>query len=208
MSIITTPPSGPFGFPPLPVRRFTVAEYHRMIQTAVLTEDDPVELLEGWIVPKMPHNPPHDATVNITSDLLSEVLPAPWRVRVQSAVTTLDSEPEPDLAVVMGPQSRYRDRHPAAADIGLLIEVADSSLVGDRTVKLRLYARAGIMIYWIVNLIDLQIEVYTDPDATAKEPKYCSRQVYRSGDRAPVVLEGQQVGQIDVNDVMGLPGAG
>src|SRR5436305_4096318 len=85
--------------PPAPVRRFTVDEYHRMIQTGILEEDDSVELLEGWIVLKMPRNPPHDVAIDLAREAIETRLPAGWRVRVQSAITTSDSEPEPDLAV-------------------------------------------------------------------------------------------------------------
>src|SRR5579862_9140639 len=84
--------------PPFPVRPFTVDEYHRMIDADVLDEGDAVELLEGWIVPKMPRNPPHDATIGLADDALRIRLPAGWHVRLQSAITTSDSEPEPDLA--------------------------------------------------------------------------------------------------------------
>lgn len=198
MSTVTDPQLGAFGIPPLPVRRFSVAEYHQMIQSALLSEDDPIELLEGWIVSKMPHKPPHDFVVDQGNELLSDVLPSPWRVRVQSAITTSDSEPEPDLAVVLGPASRYRQRHPGPADIGLLIEVADSSLVSDRTVKLRLFARAGIVGYWIINLVDRQIEVYSNPAGAS----YQTRQDYREGERAPVIINGQVVGSIAVSEVL------
>src|SRR5438128_3370052 len=103
---------GGFNPPPFPVRRFTVDEYHRMIQAGVLTENDRVELLEGWIVPKMPHNPPHDGTISLVLRRLCTSLPDDWIVRAQSAITLPDSETEPDLAVVRGPESRYLSRHP------------------------------------------------------------------------------------------------
>src|SRR5690348_4645166 len=88
-------------------RRFSVDEYHRMIETGILNELDQVELLEGVVVVKMPRNPIHDATIELIEEALSRLLPAGWRVRVQSAVTFRDSEPEPDLAVVRGsPRNR------------------------------------------------------------------------------------------------------
>src|SRR5438093_733530 len=112
MSVVSPPTGGMFQFAPYPVRKFSVDEYHRMIQAAVLTEDDPVELLEGWIVPKMPRNTPHDVCLDKSQDALRAVLPAGWRLRVQSAITTPDSEPEPDLAVVPGTPERYLAHHP------------------------------------------------------------------------------------------------
>ncbi len=148
---IGAPPWNPLQPPPFPVRRFTVDEYHRMIQVGLLTEDDRVELLEGWIVPKMPRNPPHDATVEIADETLRPHLPPGWSLRVQSAITLPDSEPEPDVAVVRGGARDYLSRHPGPADVGLLIEVSESSLNRDRDEKGRLFAQAGIPHYWIIN---------------------------------------------------------
>lgn len=158
--------------PILPLRQFTVAEYHRMIETRVLTEDDPVELLEGWIVQKIPRNPPHDGTVALTNKALSRRLPPGWHVRIQSAITTSDSEPEPDLAVARGVEEDYLVRHPGPADLALVVEVADSTLDRDREEKARIYARAGIRAYWIVNLVDRRVEVYTDPSGAVALPAY------------------------------------
>ena len=151
--------------------RFTVKQYHRMIETGVLTEDDRVELLEGRIVPKMPHNPPHDAAVDLAQTMIAAMLPTGWRVRVQSAITTADSEPVPDVAVVRGPARRYARSHPRPRDIALIIEVADTSLREDRNDKGRLYARARIPVYWIVNLLHACVEIYTQPKA-GKSPAY------------------------------------
>src|SRR5438270_1483781 len=158
-----TPPL-PAIVPPLPVRRFTVEEYHQMIQAGVLGEDDDVELLEGWIVPKMPRNPPHDTMISIVmDDVLTRRLPGGYHCRGQSAITTAESEPEPDIAVVRGPKRDYLTRHPGPVDMVLVVEVSDSSLPRDRTIKVRIYAAAAVPVYWIINLVDQQVEVYTDP---------------------------------------------
>src|SRR5262249_47133779 len=106
MSVIG-PPASLFPMSPYPVWRFSVRGYHGMIQAGILTEDDQVELLEGWIVPKMPHKPPHDGTIQLANKRIGRRLPPGWDIRVQSAVTTSDSEPEPDLAVVRGDESTY-----------------------------------------------------------------------------------------------------
>src|SRR5713101_9262196 len=93
--------AGDFGrFPLAPVHRFSVDEYHRMIEAGVLTENQRVELLEGWIVSKMPHNPLHDSTIDLVVGEAETFLPKDWFIRVQSAITTDDSEPEPDVALV------------------------------------------------------------------------------------------------------------
>jgi Uma2 family endonuclease len=172
-----------------------------MIQAGALTENDPVELLEGWIVAKLPHKPSHDATIDQTNEVLLGKLPTGWRTRIQSSITTDDSEPEPDLAVVLSPASRYAARHPGARDIALLIEVADSSLTHDRVVKARLYARAGIAMYWIINLVDLQVEVYTEPSGPIADPGYRQHQTYRTGEAVPLVIAGQSVALVAVHDL-------
>src|SRR5438105_9817214 len=120
-----------------------------MIHAGILTENDPLELIEGWLVAKMTHNPPHDGTVQRINKRLGRRLPAGWDLRIQSAVTTSDSEPEPDLVVVRGDETTYLHKHPGPADVGMLIEVADSTLSRDRQEKARLYARAGLPCYWI-----------------------------------------------------------
>ena len=116
MTVMTNTPALPAILPPLPVRRFTVDEYHRLIETGVLGEDDDVELLEGWIVPKMARTPTHDALISfIMNRSLSPRLPSGWFCRGQSAITTTESEPEPDIAVVRGSELDYLSRHPGPA---------------------------------------------------------------------------------------------
>ena len=186
----------------MPIRRFTVAEYHRMIDAGILTEDDNVELLKGWIVPKMARNPPHDGTIDVLEGAIAPQLLANWFLRVQSAITTDDSEPEPDLAAVRGHRRTFMQRHPGPADIGMLIEVADPTLAQDRQVKGPLYALARVPGYWIVNLGDRCIEVYTDPDGTPASPRYNTRKDYRPGDTIPLILDAQLVASFAVNDLL------
>jgi Uma2 family endonuclease len=140
-------------------RRFSVAEYGRLAEVGILTEDDRLELIEGYLVNKMTVNPPHAGTVRRLERLLQRLLPPDWDCRTQSPLVLPDSVPEPDLAVVVFDADDYRTRHPTAADAALVVEVSDSSLEGDRGDKVRIYARAAISIYWIVNLADGQVEV-------------------------------------------------
>jgi Putative restriction endonuclease len=202
MSIMTPPTGGMFQLPPYPVWKFSVDDYHRLIESGVLTEDDPVELLEGWIVPKMPRNTPHDVCLDKSQEALRAILPAGWRLRVQSAITTPDSEPEPDFAIVPGPANRYLANHPLPQDITTLIEVADSSLDRDRNDKGRLYARAAISIYWIINLVDSQVEVHTAPTGPDPSPCYRQRQDYDRNANVPLMIGGQHVGQVAVRDLL------
>jgi Uma2 family endonuclease len=181
--------------------RLSVKQYHRMIETDVLTEDDRVELLEGVISPKMTHKPPHDCAVSLVQDSCQPLLPKGWIIRIQSAVTTADSEPEPDVAMVRGPARRYLSAHPGPKDIACLVEVADSTLFQDRNVKGRLYARARIPVYWVINLVDRHVEVYTRPRA-GKDPAYQVRHDYAPKDDVPIVIEGRIVGHIPARDLL------
>lgn len=199
MTAVLTPAEISVEAPPFPVHRFSVAEYHRLVETGLLEEDARVELLEGWIVPKLTHSPLHDATVHIVQKLLSKLLPAAWEVRVQSAVVTPNSEPEPDVAVVMGPISRYRDHHPTAGEIVLIVEVADSSLAKDRR-KAALYASIKVPVYWIVNLQDHCIEVRQQPDELSRS--YASARTFRVGESVPLEIGGQVVANVAVSDIL------
>jgi hypothetical protein len=186
---------------PLSLYRFSVEQYRRMVETGILTGEDRVELLEGWVTHKMPHNPPHNGAILALQPHLWTRLPAEWLVRVQSAITLSDSQPEPDLAVVRGPVEIYFKRHPLPKDIGLLIEVADATLAADRLVKGPLYARHRIPIYWIINLVEAHIEVYTQPKG-GKTPAYRRRDDYGKGDTLPLVIAGQEIGQIPVRELL------
>src|SRR6266699_2669605 len=121
--------------------RFSVARYQRMIEAGILTPEDKVELLENYVVLKMPRNPRHDSTIQRMLEKLFPRRPAGWSLRVQSAVTLPDSQPEPDFAFVRGSAADYETRHPGPGDVGLVIEVADSSLLRDQQDKTRIYAR-------------------------------------------------------------------
>jgi Uma2 family endonuclease len=172
-----------------------------MIETGVLGENDRVELLEGWIVAKMTHNPPHDLSLTLAQEGLQGLLPTGWMLRIQCAITTEDSEPEPDVAVVRGPARRYARFHPRRRDIGLLIEVAETSLAEDRVYKCPFYARARIPVYWIINLPESKVEVYTQPRA-GKSPTYRQRRDYGAGESVPVVLDGREIGKLAVRDLL------
>lgn len=202
MSAVTAPTITLPGTTSMFLRRFSVPEYHRMIDAGVFAKDDRFELLDGWIVSKMPHNPPHDLSVSLGLRQLSSRSPAPWFCRVQSAITLATSEPEPDIAVVHGPERRYTASHPTPPDIGMLLEVADSTLDDDRQEKGALYAQARISQYWIVNLRDRCVEVYSDPTGPSTAPAYRQRQVYGVADAAPLVVAGQSFGAIAVADLL------
>jgi len=183
------------------MNRFTVSQYQRMIETGILTTADKVELLENYVVLKMAKNPPHDGTIDLVKEALAK-LPAGWMLRVQQTVVLADSQPEPDFAVVRGNTRSFVARHPTAADVGLLIEVADSSLLRDQRDKTRIYARGGIPVYWIINLVDRRVEVYMQPSGPTAVPAYGTFQTFQPGDSVPLVLDGATVAAVPAADLL------
>ena len=161
--------------PDVSPRPFSVAEYHRMADAGILTEDDRVELLEGVIVLMSPQNEPHAHAIVLLNETLVLQVTGRYRVRPQLPLTIGDrSEPEPDLAVLPLPEpgGPASSRHGAL----LVIEVATDSLRKDRLVKSRIYARAGVPEYWIVNVDERCVEVSRQPDIAAG--------VYRASSKA------------------------
>jgi Uma2 family endonuclease len=183
-------------------RRFTVNEYHKLIEIGVLTENDTLELLDGYLVGKMPHDPIHDGAIQLVEDAIAGLLPAGWCKRVQSAITLTRSEPEPDLVVVRGNKRSFLLQHPGPSDFGIVVEVSNTSLDSDRDDKIPIYARDGIPVYWIVNLVDRQVEVYEQPSGASASPSYGSLRTFKPGDSVPVVLDGTTVGTIPVVDLL------
>lgn len=181
---------------------FSVARYQRMIESGILTSEDKVELLESYLVLKMPHNPPHDGTLDLVKAAIPARIPSGWLYRIQQTIVLSDSQPEPDFALVRGTPRTYLTRHPGPADVGLILEVADSSPLRDQRDKTRIYARAAISIYWIVNLVDRRIEVYTQPTGPTVVPTYAASQLYHSGDTVPLVLDGSTAGTVSVDDLL------
>lgn len=173
-----------------------VDRYHRMIESGILPEGEPFELIDGCLVQKdrsavgegpMTVGLGHAWVISELGDLTPRLrrMGCYMRVQLPLALPPFD-EPEPDGAVVRGSNRDYRDRHPGAADATCVIEVADSSLLRDRTIKLRIYAAAAIPIYVIINLVDRVVEVYSEPMGKGSRARY-GRQETLSG-RQKVLL--------------------
>jgi Uma2 family endonuclease len=183
--------------------RFTVDEYHRLIEVGILPEGAPIELLVGLLVRKMSRNPPHDQTVRRLTRLMFARVPQPaWVISPQCAITTPDSVPEPDLVIACGPEQLYDNAHPSAAEIALLVEVSDSSLAEDRGLKLRVYAAAGIVLYWIVNIPDARVEVYTQPTGSGDQATYAQVQHFGPAADLVLILGGVALAPIRVSDIL------
>ena len=198
-------PGGP-SVPPVPsdvtLYALSVEQYHEMIRHGILRSGDQVELLEGLLVQKMTKNPPHVLSAKLTADALRGRVPAGYHVAMENPFTTTASEPEPDVAVVRGSPRDYSDRHPTPVEMALIVEVADSSVGRDRGIKRRLYARAGVPVYWIVVLPERVIEVYADPSGPTDEPTYASPRRFAVGEMISVVIDGREVGAVPVADLL------
>ncbi len=163
--------------------RFTVDEYEQMIDFGILNENDRVELIRGEILDKMPIGDRHCACVKRLNLRLTVGVGGRALIGIQDPVRFDDSEPEPDVSVLRPQLDFYAAGKPRPADVLLLIGVADATLDHDREVKRALYAMAGIPEYWIVNLIDDNVEVYRrpQPDGT-----YADVQVLRAGQQVEI----------------------
>lgn len=145
-------------------RRFTAAEFLRLVEIGVLAEGDRVELIQGDLIEMSPIYITHISTLNRLVWLLSNALGKQVILSVQNPVQlSEDNLPQPDVAIFRFQEEFYSEQHAKPEDILLIIEVADSSLRYDQRVKSKLYGTAGIADYWIVNLPERQIEVYREP---------------------------------------------
>jgi Uma2 family endonuclease len=199
MSTITMPTVPP-GTPWDPYR-LTVWQYERLVAVGILAEDEPVELLNGLLVWKMAKGPAYTAACVETRDALLPLMPPGWHLQTEAAVRIPDyDEPEPDLSVVRGTARDYvrLNRPPEPAETALVIEVSQTTLTKDREEKQPACARGGIPVYWIINLVDRQVEVYTNPGLGG----YQSRQDFAPGQDVPVQINGVEVGRVAVTNLL------
>jgi len=146
------------------VHAFTVDDYHRMTEAGILSADERTELIEGVVVTMSPIGAPHFVTVLLLDQLLRNAVGTRAVVSVQGPVRLPPrSEPQPDLALLRPPASRYKAALPGPADVFLLVEVSDSTLARDRDVKAPLYAAHGIPEYWLVDLDAQEVLIHRDP---------------------------------------------
>lgn len=158
---------------------FTVADYYRMAEAGILTEDDHVELIEGEVIEMSPIGSRHAACVRDLTETVIEQVGGSVIVSSQSPINLGErDEPQPDVTLLKRRDDRYRDAHPTPANIFLVIEVADSSLGFDRRTKAPLYARAGIAEYVIADLINHRFEVHAEPE----NGEYKNVRIFRRGE--------------------------
>ncbi len=198
MSVATLASSDRYAQPPtVPLRRFTVEEYHRLIEQGFFAADERFELVNGYIVEKMARDPIHDAIIEILDELIRPQLPPGWRMRLQSALTTASGEPEPDIAIVPGSPRDRLTTHPRSSEAALVIEVSNSTLAFDRTEKKRDYALGGTRVYWIVNVPQQQIEIHTQPSGD----RYAHSTTVTLGQVAELAIDGDHMVRLAIADL-------
>jgi Uma2 family endonuclease len=154
---------------PVRTRRWTRAEYDRLIEQGVFRHEERLELIDGELVVREPQGSRHYAAVLLVTDALRAAFGPGWLVRGQGPVALDEaSEPEPDVSVVRGSPRDYAAGHPAHPV--LVVEVADSTLAFDRRRKAALYARAGVADYWLLNLVDGALMVHREPAVSDSTP--------------------------------------
>jgi Uma2 family endonuclease len=151
------------------IAKWTIQQYHKLVNAGMLT-DRRVELLVGDIVEMAPEGMPHAVYCGDAVDYLKQLLGNRAKVREAHPITLPnDSEPEPDIAVVIPSSGRYLDHHPYPEDIYWLVEYADRTLAKDLNIKQRIYAQAGILEYWIVNLQASELIVFRGANSAGYE---------------------------------------
>jgi Uma2 family endonuclease len=186
--------------------RMTAEQYFRAIEADVFPPDHRIELWDGRIYEKMAKKKPHFVSSTKVAGALFRWLPAGWTPWLENPILLNDfTAPLPDAAVVRGHADDYMVRGaPKAEDIGLVIELADSSLRKDFTKTLSVYARAGIPCYWVVNLVARKIHVFSKPRIEGETASYELAEVFEPGQDVPLVLDDREVARIPVRDL--LPG--
>jgi Uma2 family endonuclease len=145
-------------------KRFSIAEYHRLAELGFFESDNRFELIRGEIIKMAAKGRLHSGCNTLLVEELIILLARRARVRVQEPIILSDdSEPEPDVVIARNRSDSYFSSHPESADVLLVIEVSDSTLKYDRKTKLSLYAESGIADYWIFNLVDIQLEMHSEP---------------------------------------------
>ncbi len=178
------------------LHRFSVEEYQQMAEAGILDPRQGVELIEGVVVDMSPIGYRHRYAVQELDFQLRPLLGDAWHLCIQQPLIFPRSEPEPDLVIVRGSHRDYPDRHPGPLDTRLVIEVAETSLEYDRVTKGFLYAAHQVPEYWVLNLVDLCLEVYR---IDADQPnQFTLASMYKPGQSVPLVLDGRTIGSVNV----------
>ena len=179
--------------------RMSLEQYEAMVASGVFSRFDRFYLIRGLLVAKMTQNTPHSTSDLLCGAALERVIPPGWHVRPGKPIRLPNqvSKPEPDRSVVRGEILDYSERDPDSHEVALAVEVADSRLREARDL-IPVYGGGGIAVYWIINLVDRQVEVYSRPDKTG----YKTRKDFKPGQQIPVTIGGRRLRPIAVDDLI------
>jgi Uma2 family endonuclease len=182
-----------------PLYRITVEQYDRMVEAGILGKRDRVELIEGILEAKMDRSRSHIQAGAKGLRILGQLLLPGYHAAKRDPIVVSEwSKPDPDLSVIRGEIEDYIDRDVTAADVALVAEVSDSTLRADQQEMRPIYAASRIPTYWIINLVDLQVEVYSEPEGR----DYLKSEVFTREEEVPLILGGVDVGRIRVADLL------
>ena len=199
-----SPPAPLTALAPLRPHRITVDEYMRMADAGVFGPEPKLELIEGVIVEKMTKHTPHVVAAALLQRWFHQNQPAGTSTLGEAPLTIIErhSEPEPDAVIVRGDPQDFVGRRITPGDTLLVVEVAESSLDADRGPKLALYAASGTPVYWILNLVDRRLEIYTRPVLQGSSWTYAVTRFFSEGDDAPFEIEGRELGRVSVRALL------
>jgi Uma2 family endonuclease len=198
LASMPTQPAGPIRIP-WPLYRMSLEQYESLIATGFFSKQDDVHLINGYVVNRMAESPLHGAICDLIRLAIEVFLVGGWLARSEKGlrIPARVSIPRPDLAVVRGTPRDYLKRYPDASEAALVAEVSISSLEEDRA-KADIYAAGGIPVYWIIDVDDGQVEVYSNPGPSG----YQSHEVLAPGHVLSVVIDGVVIGEIPVADIL------
>jgi Uma2 family endonuclease len=184
----------------------TIDLLSRMIESGMIPQDRRIYLRGGRLYEKMARTRAHGYVGAAVTRAVDRRLPDGWSLWPESTIV-LDptNAPLPDFAVIRGSNPLdfgAPDRYPVPADVGLLIEVAVTSLRDDLTIQLEQYARAGIPVYWVLDVPGRRILVHSEPRVSEGRGEFTRVEIYRPGDSLPLVLDGREAARIPFDDLL------
>ena len=184
---------------PSPLYRMTVEKYESLIASGFFGKRDDVHLINGYLVNRIAESPLHGAVLDLVRLAIEAILLAGWYIRSEKGlrIPSQISVPRPDLVIARGAPRDYLARYPEPADTALIVEVSYTSVDQDRAMA-DIYAAGGVAVYWLVNVDDGRVEVYSDPGPDG----YRTHEVLAPGHVLHVVVDGVEIGEIAVADIL------
>ena len=180
---------------------FTAEQFVQMVESEVFTREDRVELWDGKVYEKMAKVRPHNIASALFIEALGGIKPSGWSLNAEESVSLNSRRVTlPDIVLIRGGPRDYSDQNPPGRDVGLLVELSYSTLKGDKGRKLEGYAKAGVLQYWIANLVHGELLVHRDP--VPDESRHATAEIYRHGDFVSLFLDGVDIGRIAVSDLL------